>query len=96
MPNDLTGELKMSNSINMLLDVKLPVSVQLGQSSMTVRELLKMKKGKIVELKRMAGEPIDLFIKGVLVAKGEITVLDENLSVRVSSIFDETEKFKSL
>lgn len=80
----------------MLLDVKLPVSVQLGQSRMTIRELLRMKKGKIVELKRMAGEPIDVFIKGVLVAKGEITVLDENLSVRVSSLYNEMEKFKSL
>ena len=80
----------------MLLDVNLPISVQLGQTNMTIRELLNLKKGKLVQLKRMAGEPIDVFIAGKLLAKGEITVVDDRLSIRIGSLYGEREKFKHL
>ncbi len=86
----------MTNSINMLLDVNLPISVQLGQTNMTIRELLNLKKGKLVQLKRMAGEPVDVFIAGKLLAKGEITVVDDKLSIRIGSLYGEREKFKHL
>lgn len=80
----------------MLLDVNLPISVQLGQTNMTIRELLNLKKGKLVQLKRMAGEPVDVFIAGKLLAKGEITVIDDKLSIRIGSLYGEREKFKHL
>ena len=80
----------------MLLDVNLPISVQLGQTTMTIRELLNLKKGKLVQLKRMAGEPVDVFIDGKLLAKGEITVVDDKLSIRIGSLYGEREKFKHL
>lgn len=86
----------MGNSINMLLDVNLPISVQLGQTTMSIRELLNLKKGKLVQLKRMAGEPVDVFISGKLLAKGEITVVDDKLSIRIGSLYGEREKFKHL
>lgn len=80
----------------MLLDVKMPISVQLGQTSMKIRELLSLKNGKLVQLGKMAGEPVDVFISGKLLAKGEITVVDDRLSVRVGSLYGEKEKFKHL
>ena len=80
----------------MLLDVNLPISVQLGQTNMSIRELLNLKKGKLVQLKRMAGEPVDVFIAGKLLAKGEITVVDDKLSIRIGSLYGEREKFKHL
>ncbi len=86
----------MANSINMLLDVPLPIMVQLGQTRMSVRDLLNLKKGKLVQLKRMAGEPIDVFIDGKILAKGEITVVDDRLAVRIGSLYGEREKFKHL
>ena len=86
----------MANSINRLLDVNLPLSVQLGQTSMSIRDLLNLKKGKLVQLKRMAGEPVDVFISGKLLAKGEITVVDDRLSVRIGQLYGEREKFKHL
>ena len=86
----------MANSINMLLDVNLPLSVQLGQTSMSIRDLLNLKKGKLVQLKRMAGEPVDVFVSGKLLAKGEITVVDDRLSVRIGQLYGEREKFKHL
>ncbi len=86
----------MANSIKMLLDVTMPVSVQLGQTRMKIRDLLTMKKGRIVELKRMAGESVDIFVNKKLLAKGEITVVDDKLAVRIGSLYGEKEKFKHL
>ncbi len=86
----------MANSINMLLDVSVPIAVQLGQTTMTIRELLNLKKGGIVRLSRMAGEPIDVFLSKKLIAKGEITVVDDKLSVRIGQLYGAREKFKHL
>lgn len=86
----------MANSINMLLDVNVPIGVQLGQTRMTIRELLNLKTGGVVRLNRMAGEAVDVFIKNKLMAKGEITVVDDKLSVRIVQIYGEKEKFKHL
>lgn len=86
----------MSNTINMLLDVNLPFEIQLGQTRMTLRKLLELKKGQIVRLNRMAGESVDVFIGKRLMAKGEITVVDDRLAVRIVQIYGEKEKFKHL
>jgi len=86
----------MANSINMLLDVNVPIGVQLGQTRMTIRELLSLNKDSVVSLNRMAGEAVDVFISHKLIAKGEITVVDDKLSVRIVQIYGEREKFKHL
>jgi flagellar motor switch protein FliN/FliY len=86
----------MPNTINMLLDVNVPISVQLGQTRMSVRELLKMKKGQVVRLNSMAGEAVDVFISKKMLAKGEITVVDDKMSVRISQLYSAREKFKHL
>ncbi len=86
----------MPNDIKMLLDVNMPISVQLGQTRMTIRELLNLKKGKLVQLHRMAGESVDVFVNDKILAKGEITVVDDKLSVRIGSLYGEREKFKHL
>jgi len=84
------------SSINMLLDVPMQMSVQLGQTKMTVRQLLKLKKGKLVLLNRLSGEAVDVLINDKLLAKGEITVENEKIAVRISNIYDAKEKYKHL
>jgi flagellar motor switch protein FliN/FliY len=86
----------MPNTINMLLDVNVPISVQLGQTRMSVRELLKMKKGQVVKLNSMAGEAVDVLISKKMLAKGEITVVDDKMSVRISQLYNARERFKHL
>lgn len=86
----------MTSTINMLLDVSAPISVQLGQTRMNIRELLQLKRGGVVQLNRMAGEPVDVFIAGKLMAKGEITVVDDKLSIRIGQLYGERERFKHL
>jgi flagellar motor switch protein FliN/FliY len=91
-----TQDKQMANNINMLLDVNVGIEVQLGQTRMTIRELLNLKQGSIVRLNRMAGEPVDVFIKNKIMAKGEITVVDDKLSVRIGQLYGAKEKFKHL
>jgi flagellar motor switch protein FliN len=86
----------MTNAINMLLDVNVPLSVQLGQTRMTIRDLLELKRGGLVQLDRMAGEPVDVFVSGKLLAKGEITVVNDKLSIRIGQLYGERERFKHL
>ena len=86
----------MPNSINMLLDVNVPISIQLGRTKMTIRELINLKSGTLVKLRRMAGEPMDVLVRNKLLAKGEITVVEDRLAVRIGQIYGEKEKFKHL
>ena len=86
----------MENSINMLLDVPLRMSVQLGQTRMSVRQLLRLKKGKLVLLNRLSGEAVDVFIGDKLLAKGEITVENDKIAVRISTLYGAKERFKHL
>lgn len=86
----------MASSINMLLDVNVGIEVQLGQTKMTIRELLNLRQGSIVRLNRMAGEPVDVFMRNKIMAKGEITVVDDRLSVRIGQLYGAKEKFKHL
>ena len=86
----------MANSINMLLDVNVGIEVQLGQTKMTIRELLNLRQGSIVRLNRMAGEPVDVFMRNKIMAKGEITVVNDRLSIRIGQLYGAKEKFKHL
>jgi flagellar motor switch protein FliN/FliY len=86
----------MANTVKMLLDVNVPISVQLGQTKMSIRELLNLKKGSLVQLDRMAGEPVDIHISGKMLAKGEVTVINDRLSVRIGQLYGDKEKFKHL
>ncbi|MGM0443303.1 MAG: flagellar motor switch protein FliN [Fibrobacterota bacterium] len=86
----------MANSINMLLDVPVHLSVQLGQTRMSVRRLLKLKKGKLVLLNRLSGESVDVFVNDKLLAKGEITVENDKINVRISNLYSARERYLHL
>lgn len=75
-----------STNMDLLLDIVLKVNVELGRSSMAVREILTLGPGSVVELDRMAGEPVDVSINGTLIARGEVVVVDEKFGVRVTEI----------
>jgi flagellar motor switch protein FliN/FliY len=80
------------SNIDLLLDVPLPVTVELGRTSMTIRDILDLAPGSVVELDRVAGEPVDILVNGKLVARGEVVVIDENFGVRVVDIIAPAER----
>jgi flagellar motor switch protein FliN/FliY len=72
--------------LDMLHDVEMEVSAELGRTRMSVRELLSLNPGAIVELDRAAGSPADLLVNGRLIARGEVVVVDENFGIRITEI----------
>jgi flagellar motor switch protein FliN/FliY len=74
------------SSIDLLRDVELNVKIELGRSRMIVEEVLKLNEGSVVELDKLAGDPVDVFVNDRLVARGEVLVLNDNFCVRVNEI----------
>mgnify|MGYP000149629968 CR=1 FL=1 len=73
-------------SLNLLMDVGLPVRVEMGRARLTVEELLKLRKGSVVQLDRTAGEPVNLYVRDKCFARGEIVVADNNFAFRVTEV----------
>jgi flagellar motor switch protein FliN/FliY len=80
------GSTSLRGGLDMLHDVEMEVSAELGRTRMSVRELLSLAPGAIVELDRAAGSPADLLVNGRLIARGEVVVIDENFGIRITEI----------
>ena len=79
-----------NDRLDLLGNIEMDVTAELGRTRMTVRELLSLTPGIVVELDRIAGSPIDLFVNGTLIAHGEVVVIDEEFGVRISEIVGPT------
>jgi len=75
-----------AGSLSMLFDLMMPVSVELGRTAMTVREVLELTRGSVVPLNRLAGEPIDIYVSDRKLAEGEVVVLGEHFGVRLTKV----------
>jgi flagellar motor switch protein FliN/FliY len=82
--------------LDVLLDVEVPIVVELGHAEMPLQDLLALKPGAVVELDRLAGEPADLVIRGHVIAQGEIIVVDDNFGLSITNIVDPTERVRHL
>jgi flagellar motor switch protein FliN/FliY len=91
-----SDEASPRDDINRLLDISLNVSVELGRKQMQIKEILELGPGKIVELEKLAGEPVDLMVNGKLLARGEVVVVDENFGVRITELIDPKDRIKML
>ncbi len=85
-----------NNKLERLLDVPLTVSVEIGRARMTISELLQLGVGSVIELDKMAGEPVDILINDKIMAKGEVVVIDESFGVRIISLIGHEGKVSSL
>jgi len=83
-------------NIDMLLDVELDVYIELGRANLSIKRILELSPGSIVELDRMAGEPVDLLVNDKVVAKGEVVVVDENFGIRIVSLVSAEDRIKIL
>jgi len=93
---DMTVEQKQPNPIDLLLDVSLKICVELGKATMCIRDVLTLGPGSVVELDKMAGEPVDIVANDKLIARGEVVVVDENFGVRVTEIVTAEKRLQSL
>ena len=83
-------------NLDMILDIPVTIAVEIGRSKITINNLLKLNQGSIVELDRLAGEPMDVLVNGTLIAHGEIVVVNEKFGVRLTDIISPAERVKKL
>ncbi len=85
-----------SGNISLLMDVPMTLTVELGRTRQLVKDILGLGEGSIIELDKLAGEPVDLLVNGKLIAKGEVVVIDENFGVRVTDIVSPAERLNKM
>lgn len=83
-------------NLNLLLDIPLQVTVELGRTKKQIKEILELSSGSIIELDKLAGEPVDIFVNNKLIAKGEVVVIEENFGVRVTDIISQWDRVQKL
>lgn len=89
-------EKRAAGNIDLLLDVPLELTVELGRTSMSIRSILSLGSGSVVELQKLAGEPVDILINNRPIATGEVVVVDDNFGVRIADILDPKKRIESL
>ncbi|MCC6729249.1 MAG: flagellar motor switch protein FliN [Chthonomonadales bacterium] len=90
------GAPAMPRGIDLIMDIPLDVTVELGRVRMLIKDVLALSAGSIVELERVAGEPVDLLVNGRLVAKGEVVVIDDNFGIRITEIIGPADRMAAL
>lgn len=95
-PLQQTGVPVNDTNIGLIMDVPLQVTVELGRTKKLIRDILELSPGSVVELDKLAGEPVDILVNGKLIAKGEVVVIDENFGVRITDIVSPLERANNL
>jgi flagellar motor switch protein FliN/FliY len=86
----------LQSNIDLLLDVPLQITVELGRTRMLIKDVLELGIGSVVELNKLAGEAVEVFVNNKLIAKGEVVVIDENFAVRITSIINPQDRLQAL
>jgi flagellar motor switch protein FliN/FliY len=89
-------ELRGIGNLDLIVDVPLRITVELGRTRKTIGEILNMGPGSVIELEKMAGEPVDILANGKLIARGEVVIIDESFAVRVTEIANKADRIRSI
>lgn len=92
--DDLGADIGEVANLDMLLDVNLKVTVELGRSNLKFRDVLNLSNGSVVELGRQTSEPVDIMVNGALLATGEVVVVDDHFAVRITKLLNRVERLK--
>ena len=91
---DLGGDVPDTANLDMLLDVNLRITVELGRAQLKFRDVLNLSQGTVVELSRQTSEPVDILVNGALLATGEVVVVDDHFAVRITKLLNRIERLK--
>ena len=83
-------------NLDVILDIPVTLSVEIGRTRQTIRNLLQLNQGSVVELDRLAGEPMDVLVNGTMIAHGEIVVVNEKFGIRLTDVISAAERVKKL
>mgnify|MGYP002623752803 CR=1 FL=1 len=93
--DDALNKLKVQN-LDFILDIPLNVSVELGRAKVVIKDLLQLGQGSVLELDKLAGEPLEVLVNGKLVARGEVVVVNEKFGIRLTDIISPIERIETL
>lgn len=82
--------------LDVILDIPVYISMEVGRTSITIRNLLQLNQGSVIELDRVAGEPLDVLVNGTLIAHGEVVVVNEKFGIRMTDVISPAERIKKL
>ncbi len=85
-----------SENLDMILDIPVNISMEIGRTKISIRNLLQLNQGSVVELDRLAGEPMDVLVNGTLIAHGEVVVVNEKFGIRLTDVISAQERIKKL
>ncbi|RTR39347.1 flagellar motor switch protein FliN [Shewanella canadensis] len=82
--------------LDSIMDIPVTISMEVGRSFISIRNLLQLNQGSVVELDRVAGEPLDVMVNGTLIAHGEVVVVNDKFGIRLTDVISQTERIKKL
>lgn len=91
-----TGAGGVMNELDMILDIPVQITVELGRTKITIKNLLQLAHGSVVELDAMAGEPMDVLVNGTLIAQGEVVVVNDKFGIRLTDIITPAERMRKI
>jgi flagellar motor switch protein FliN len=97
--DDFSGSSANGNhrpDLDVILDIPVTISMEVGRTSITIRNLLQLNQGSVIELDRLAGEPLDVLVNGTLIAHGEVVVVNEKFGIRMTDVISPAERIKKL
>jgi len=96
--DELTDDSVPGSDVNLdvVLDIPVNLSMEIGRTKISIRNLLQLNQGSVVELERLAGEPMDVLVNGTLIARGEVVVVNEKFGIRLTDIISPAERVKKL
>ena len=83
-------------NLDVILDIPVSISMEVGSTEISIRNLLQLNQGSVVELDRLAGEPLDVLVNGTLIAHGEVVVVNEKFGIRLTDVISPSERIKKL
>ncbi len=89
-------EVGIHPDLDFILDIPLEISVEIGRTRMLIKDLLKLNQGSVIELEKFAGEPVEIYVNGKLMARGEVVVVNERFGVRITEIISAQERIRKL
>lgn len=95
-PGESTIYSPLDPKLELLYDLQLPVSIELGRTNMLIREILRLGRGSVIEFDKLVSEPVDVLINGKKVAEGEVVVIDKHFGIRITTLVDPSDRLRSL
>ena len=90
------NKITINPELEVILDIPVTISMEVGRTSITIRNLLQLNQGSVIELDRLAGEPLDVLVNGTLIARGEVVVVNEKFGIRMTDVISPAERIKKL